>query len=195
MKYILLFLILLASSLLIAEENPLAPEVELFVSQINMGSTSLTWTLEAQSTIWDVDSKNITTDYQSSSITITGNSERNWGWSFGVATQGIPLFAYSLYKLGFDSNYYIYLDYRDSNFDDPNYGYSQDVVIRYNNSTQSFNWQDDDDSSNTWHNVSIGNTLTIWEMKSQSSHTTAGFQPTSPTNLTVTNENGHPRLN
>jgi hypothetical protein len=197
MKYVLFILTLSASSLLIAEENPLVGKQELFISQINMGSNSLTWTLKAQSTIWGYD-RYITTYYDSSSISITGNRWELDGWSFGTAGEGIPLFAYSLYKLGFDSNHYIFIDFRDSYYFGGHYStYSTtpDVVIRYDGSTQSLAWKDKDITPDEWHSVAVGNTLTIWEMKNQGSPTTADFQPTSPTNLTVTNESGHPRLN
>jgi len=158
--------------------------------------------LSAESSVWGAnkwaDDLLLTDLYNTSQYTA---SSELWGWNFVLSKDGpsgTPIFGYGLYKFSKDKYNYFYLDYRDdrfgnySNFGGP-YGHEVDLWIKFNiESPGTFYYSTDGDEP--WISISNGDTLSIWEIKQMGNPTRDRFQPTTPSDLTVTLSNNRPLL-
>ena len=80
-----------------------------------------------------------------------------------------------------------YIDYRDSRLQ----LYNVDVFFKFDDNTGQWKFKR---PSDPYSNISDGDTLKIWIICNLGSQTTSGFQPTNPTNLTISIQNNHPKL-
>jgi len=173
-----------------------APEgaaVEIFVEQDGLsGSTSVTYEMHATSSVWGSDLA--LTDESSlheSFLTITGTNygDLNAGWDFVTTPPSPPMpkFSFALYRFTCDHEiqFTCYMDYRDCNY---NGSYFMDTKIVYHSTSHGFQWTNLQGNPIAWHSINSGDTLRIWQMENQSSYSTLCFQPTDPSNLTVTRQ-------
>ncbi len=104
---------------------------------------------------------------------------------------------YGLMKIAFSDNqddlYSIYLDLRDDRIGGQSGGY--DVYIMFSFAQGSFKFTTDLINESRWDTYSPGSTIDIWEYIDGQQHTSS-FQPTTPTNLTVSwnDDYTHPLL-
>jgi hypothetical protein len=208
-KTILLWLVIVAFTLK-AQDTPMGGSSELYIEQLNFGAQeSVTWRMEAIGVVWDcwdhplyiAPYSNGVYDLQNIFIgTIT--REMFKGFNSRPFEPGIN-FAIGLYRIslscstaGIDpASNYIYVDFRDCRYTTEYSGGpgSVDIRIRYDKSDGTFYWNNK--VNQVYTPLANGETIGIWRIKGKEAPITSGFQPTTPTNLTVTSENEHPRLN
>jgi hypothetical protein len=200
---------MLISSLLAQEQKSAGGDRELYIQQLNIGtSEGVIWRMEAIGTVWEAyvnplyisPSGSIVYDLHETFIG-TINPGTNTGFNSYPMDPG-NRFALGLYRIslsssqGIDSTQtYIYVDLRDGRYageyqSGPG---TVDIVIRFDKANGTFYWNNK--VNQVYTPIANGETISIWRIKGKDAPITSGFQPTDPSNLTITSENGHPRLN
>ena len=207
-KYRLFGAVILCSNFIFGTNRAFAETlilpIELYIGIVN-ASANITFTMTAESVVWAAnrwfeDDFLISDEYNTSQWTAdyTLTSVDSWeGWHF-VTSQGslFPVYAYGLYKFSMDQYNYFYLDYRDdrygnySGFGEP-FGHEIDLWIKYDANSYTFYYSTD---KIYWVEIDNGELYAIWEIKQMGDPTKDKFQPTTPTNLSVTWSGGHPLL-
>ncbi|MGB2958213.1 MAG: T9SS type A sorting domain-containing protein, partial [Bacteroidota bacterium] len=164
---------------------------------------TIIYTITAQGTMWDEDLE-ITTDedLEQSSYSVKGTTEHDlYGWNFvrNPPEQGYPVFAFAKYKFECNHNStYFYINFTDDRhcktYPDT-VAWHPDVRITYDASAETYTWCNNNPGPCSENTITNGSTINIWEMKDSATQSTAGFRPTDPTNLALTNSGGHPLLN
>jgi Secretion system C-terminal sorting domain len=182
-------------------------EMYLATDSVTPPSQTLTFTIEAQGSVWAGSdtpiSYWISTEYNTSTFIPQANNEwppSYWrGWDFVTDITNnppypIPIYAYGLYKLTTNhSGEYFYLDFRDDRYgyyQQPTNGHPIDLWIRYNASAQKFSYSSSGSAYEDFITISKGAYIPIWEMKQKGLPSTSLF----PLYLTVSSQSGYPYL-
>ncbi|GEM_PF-3382684 len=175
--------------------------LEVWIQQIgvNEGDT-VTYTMTGQGSImWD--DNYMLTDSNSywnpSAVKLgeTDTSKYSKGWDFVNGQNSVaPVVAYGLYKFTqnyIDPEYYWYIDFRDHV-----HGTSGDVRLIFKDVGVLYAMGYNPDKQWPLLSFNSGDTIKVWKLKRGSSAlaTTGRFQPTDPTNLSITTSNNHPNL-
>ena len=146
--------------------------------------------------------RNLTTSYYTSNLYIYGDCEPATcsdpdGWDFVTSPDyGDPVLALGLYKIyHYDHpSYYFYVDLRDDRVvsGDPSL-YFVDVYYRWDDGAYTWEWKRPGDGY-YYASIDTGQTLKLWEQCGQTAPTNSKFQPTDPTDLTLSNYGGNPKL-
>lgn len=194
-------LLLLWEGIARAQVSPQLHSWELYFGTENVPSNNqLTFTVESQGPEWDG------TFYLSSGY--PGGSVNTWGTTKPSVPAGFDfldgdgsicggscvstccyggVLGYGVYKISCSDGGYFYLDYTDDDYHN-SYGVAADIFILYDDSENEFYWSSDYTGGNlgTYKRIVTGNTVGVWTMWGYSGpQDQSKFQPTTPTNLTV----------
>jgi hypothetical protein len=184
----------------LAQETELVPTLELFLQQYEVSTSPTSYTATGVgSAMWNNWFCLTQSDsfWNPGSVTISGLDTTTYqhGWDFVTSiTTNVPILAAGLYHLTIsDREETFFLDYRDDSLVVG--GIGVDVLIRFEGFTGTLYGRGSNPIS-AWDAFSSGDTIRIWKLKrgSEALPLTSRFQPTDPTNLTISNYNSHPRL-
>lgn len=177
-------LLLQFGSISIAQET--VPEYLFLFGQIDVSSeTTITHTLTANATIWELYAENeefpisYETDWEEAYAIITGSTTSNpsysgdtaWkGFAFGWAElpyENTDSIAHGIYKAtnSYNSDYF-YIDIRDCNYTQKTflpYSYNPDFYIRFDDGDDIFEWRRSP-STGSWTTISTGDLLKVWDI-------------------------------
>ena len=177
------------------------PGWEVYMQQINVGTGTVTWTMTGVGTrMWDAQFCE-TSDgdlWNADAIEVTGlDTAFSNGWNFVTGAGFGPRLGAGLYRLTntYETGVVYFVDFRDDSLMVTG-GPGVDIVIRYDGSGPLSARGANQNPFPAWTTFSSGDTIRVWKLKRGSSAQadTTKFQPTTPTNLTLTNSGGHPKL-
>jgi hypothetical protein len=179
---------------------------EVYVGLVVEGDTYAVSATSVASEMWNA-SCNLTDSISGASFDVAWADEfevvgQNWPYGFdfigSIQTSGISctrlnsvrFLPYGLFRISWLSDppqHSIYLDLRDDRWCYS--GMPSDMWLRYDESTGDFEFTYNNQDST----FEAGTTVKLWDFYG-GSQSTDRFQPSDPTNLTLSNSGGHPRL-
>ena len=187
MKKVFIFIIFYSLLEIYSQENP-THTLELMLGTENSSET-IQFDLTAVGPTWYY--SNITNNslLLHSIQQIYGNSDPSlllYGWNIYWHAGNKPLYADGLYELRANTGGYIYLDYRNCTI-------SQDISIKYNNSTKKFNYLKS--PMTEYQEANNGKLIIIWDIYDQGIIPNVScFNNYFANCLNLLNQNNHPAL-
>jgi hypothetical protein len=187
---------IVSSGSLLPQEEPVGDD-EVILNTINTSGGTMRFVAVAQGTRWDSGGY-LTSDYATSERSIYGDCDGcspPEGWDLVCSSEyNDPVLAYGLYKIyhsSYPAEFFFYIDLVD---DRACYaGENPDVIYTWDNNSKDWWWRRPGNPDTL---IVEGQTLKLWEQCAWGGgyQSASKFQPTTPTNLTLTNSGGHPKL-